>query len=87
MDKEIEAPDPSQMRIQYDIGHLDEAKMEKHPLDEFRKWFKEACECKHITEPNAFILCTATKDGLPSGRPLLLKAILISYSIETLALR
>jgi Pyridoxamine-phosphate oxidase len=75
---EEEAPDPAQMRVQYNTEHLDETKMEKDPLNEFKHWFKTACECKEISEPNAFILCTASKDGLPSGRPVLLKVPVVT---------
>ena len=72
-----EIPDPSQMRVSYNIGHIYEKDMSKDPLEEFKHWFKLASECKSITEPNTLILCTATKSGLPSGRPLLMKVLSI----------
>jgi pyridoxamine 5'-phosphate oxidase len=68
-------PDPSQMRVNYNLGHIFEKDMSKDPLDEFKHWFKLASECKSITEPNTMILCTSSKSGLPSGRPLLVKVI------------
>ncbi|CAF1204162.1 unnamed protein product [Rotaria sp. Silwood1] len=41
------------------------------PMGQFKKWFEEAVE--YIDEPNAFCLSTATKDGKPSNRFLLMK--------------
>jgi pyridoxine/pyridoxamine 5'-phosphate oxidase len=36
---------------------------------------KDAIKCDQIEEANAMILATATKDGYPSNRPVLLKVI------------
>ncbi|CAF3335902.1 unnamed protein product [Rotaria sp. Silwood2] len=41
------------------------------PMGQFKKWFEEAVE--YIDEPNSFCLATATKDGKPSSRFLLMK--------------
>jgi hypothetical protein len=73
---ESDIPDPSKMRISYEHEHLDEKKMEKDPLDEFKHWFKFATDSKQVLEPNAMILSTSSKKGLPSARPVLLKVIL-----------
>ncbi|WP_028585041.1 pyridoxamine 5'-phosphate oxidase [Desulfogranum mediterraneum] len=46
--------------------------LDHDPFKQFAVWFKEACERK-ITEPNAMSLATATPDGQPSQRTVLLK--------------
>jgi pyridoxamine 5'-phosphate oxidase len=43
------------------------------PFDQFRLWMEEA-ERAEINDPNAMIVATATPDGLPSARTVLLKA-------------
>ncbi|XP_014604534.1 PREDICTED: pyridoxine-5'-phosphate oxidase-like [Polistes canadensis] len=43
------------------------------PIEQFRAWFTEACHTPYIAEPNAAFLGTATKDGFPSVRAVLLK--------------
>ena len=44
----------------------------QNPINLFEKWFDEAKNTK-IEEPNAFNLATATNDGKPSNRIVLLK--------------
>ncbi|CAF1460524.1 unnamed protein product [Rotaria sordida] len=51
----------------FGIEHL----VSHEPMGQFKKWFEEAVE--YIDEPNAFCLATATKDGKPSNRFLLMK--------------
>jgi pyridoxamine 5'-phosphate oxidase len=46
--------------------------IEKNPIKLFDQWFKEA-EKSGIEEPNALNLATATKDGKPSNRMVLMK--------------
>lgn len=48
-------------------------KNEENPFQLFDKWFKEAKKNKNIPEPEAMNLATATKDGVPSNRMVLLK--------------
>lgn len=43
-----------------------------NPILQFEKWFKEAVESK-VNEPNAMTVATATADGKPSARILLLR--------------
>ena len=43
-------------------------------LSQFEKWFQEA-EAAKLTEPNAMTLCTATREGRPAGRTVLLKGL------------
>ncbi|TMS21863.1 Pyridoxine-5'-phosphate oxidase [Larimichthys crocea] len=43
------------------------------PIKQFGNWFDEAAKCPKISEPNAMCIATATKDGRPSARMVLLK--------------
>ena len=43
-----------------------------NPFELFEKWFEEAKK-KEINDPNALALGTASKDGIPSVRMVLLK--------------
>lgn len=45
----------------------------KEPFNQFKIWFDEVCNNPKIIEPNAMCLATATKDGVPSARFVLLK--------------
>lgn len=45
------------------------------PLALFNAWFADAKACSAIAEPTAMTLATATKDGLPSARIVLLKDV------------
>ena len=45
------------------------------PVAQFRQWFEEAQQSK-VPEPNALTLATATSDGRPSARVVLLKGLL-----------
>lgn len=65
------------MRISYrnphdtfDIQNL----ASKNPYKQFTAWFEEAKEHKQIEEPNAMCIATATPDGRPSNRIVLLKS-------------
>lgn len=51
---------------------LDERYINSNPVLQFEKWFKEAIDGK-VNEPNAMTVATATKDGKPSARILLLR--------------
>jgi len=65
--------DLSDQRVSYEQGTLEEKAVLRNPFEQFKKWYDEASAHKEIKEPNAMILCTATKDGFPSARPVLLK--------------
>ncbi|XP_041829914.1 pyridoxine-5'-phosphate oxidase [Melanotaenia boesemani] len=43
------------------------------PIKQFGNWFDEATNCPEIGEPNAMCIATATKEGRPSARMVLLK--------------
>jgi len=60
------------LRQEYSLAGLRESDLEKDPFRQFDKWFGEA-QAAQILEPNAMILATATHDGRPSERVVLLK--------------
>ena len=60
------------LRREYARASLDEANIGSDPIAEFHRWFLEAGEAK-VLEPNAMALATATRDGSPSVRVVLLK--------------
>lgn len=43
------------------------------PIKQFGSWFDQATKCPEVGEANAMCLATATKDGHPSARMVLLK--------------
>ncbi|CAG9761058.1 unnamed protein product [Ceutorhynchus assimilis] len=51
---------------------LEEEIIKKDPSDLFRKWYEEVKEDPRTEEPTAMYLSTCTKDGVPSGRLVLL---------------
>jgi pyridoxamine 5'-phosphate oxidase len=55
-------------------GVLLESQAEPDPLEQFRRWYAEA-EAAGIRAPHAMALATATPDGAPSVRMVLLKGI------------
>jgi pyridoxamine 5'-phosphate oxidase len=63
----------SDMRKEYVWGGLSEADVDVDPLRQFEKWFQQALAA-NLPEPNAMTLATATPDGQPSARVVLLKA-------------
>jgi len=62
------------MRREYDRAELSEAALAGTWSAQFTRWFDEAVESGLLVEPNAMVLATASLDGLPSGRTVLLKA-------------
>lgn len=60
------------LRKNYKLKSLDQKDVLENPFEQFSLWFEEAMESQ-LPEPNAMILATATKDGKPSLRTLLLK--------------
>lgn len=61
------------LRRSYTRGGIDESEVAVDPLAQFELWFSEARSAGLAIEPNAMTLATATKDGLPSARVVLLK--------------
>jgi pyridoxamine 5'-phosphate oxidase len=60
------------LREEYRGAGLDESDLDPNPVEQFRRWFDEALAA-NLHEPNAMTLATATPDGQPSARIVLLK--------------
>lgn len=56
----------------YEFPDLNENEVEANPFKQFENWFNQAETAVPIL-PNAMTLATATKDGVPSSRVVLLK--------------
>ena len=59
-------------RKEYDQGSLDEATVERDPIKQFAAWY-DAAVAAGLPEPEAMTLSTATPDGRPSARIVLLR--------------
>lgn len=64
--------DLSAMRASYGKDELRREDLKADPIEQFTDWFAQACSAK-ILEPNAMSLATASADGQPSLRTVLLK--------------
>src|SRR6185503_9029042 len=62
------------LRREYALASLDVADVDKDPLAQFQRWFGEAQRAE-IREPNAMTLATASAEGQPSARIVLLKSV------------
>lgn len=62
------------LRTDYRLASLAESDVDHNPVAQFGKWFAEA-ERAEVAEPNAMTLATATPDGVPSARIVLLKGL------------
>ena len=60
------------LRQNYTLGDLTETNVESNPIQQFALWFEQAVAADLI-EPNAMTLATATPDGKPTARIVLLK--------------
>jgi len=60
------------LRQDYSAATLSEKDINASPIKQFEKWFNEALGA-NVPEPNAMTLATATPDGRPSARIVLLK--------------
>ncbi|MBE9200287.1 MULTISPECIES: pyridoxamine 5'-phosphate oxidase [unclassified Nodularia (in: cyanobacteria)] len=67
MDKTV-----ADLRKDYTLEGLSETEINPNPLIQFKKWFEQALAAQ-LPEPNAMTLATATPDGQPSARMVLLK--------------
>jgi len=64
--------DASSLRKEYTSAGLDETDLDSDPIVQFHRWFEKVIDAD-LHEPNAMILATATEDGRPSARTVLLK--------------
>ena len=62
----------TKLRREYTDAGLNEQDLDANPFNQFEKWFQEAIDAK-IDLPDAMTLATATKDGMPSARVVLLR--------------
>lgn len=60
------------LRKEYTLHELRENDVEKNPFIQFEEWFDRALTTES-NEPTAMMLATATRDGKPSARMVLLK--------------
>ncbi|HYJ37959.1 MAG TPA: pyridoxamine 5'-phosphate oxidase [Chitinophagaceae bacterium] len=60
------------IRKEYKLKSLSEADAHPNAIDQFTRWWQEALK-SDIDEVNAMTLATASSDGLPSARIVLLK--------------
>ena len=60
------------LRLNYERDQLLESNIGSNPFIQFKFWFDLVLKA-NITEPNAMTIATATKDGIPSARMVLLK--------------
>ncbi|XRQ11255.1 pyridoxamine 5'-phosphate oxidase [Actinomadura welshii] len=65
-------PDPARLRRSYEGGELAEPSLPADPLALFAAWFADV-HTFGLAEPNAMVLATASGDGMPSARTVLLK--------------
>jgi pyridoxamine 5'-phosphate oxidase len=61
-------------RTDYGQGSLDESDLDSDPIRQFRLWFDVAVAAA-VREPDAMCLSTATPDGRPSARIVLLRGL------------
>ena len=66
--------DVSGLREEYGRGGLDLPDLADDPIEMFERWLRQAVEAG-VHEPNAMVLSTATPEGGPSSRMVLLKGV------------
>lgn len=62
------------LRQNYTPEPIDPGDLAADPFDQFQQWFDDA-NAAGVLEPNAFTLATASADGTPDARVVLLKGI------------
>jgi pyridoxamine 5'-phosphate oxidase len=66
--------DIAALRREYAAQVLLENEVAPNPMIQFEQWWQQAIE-SNIVEPNAMTLATASSDGVPSARIVLLKGL------------
>jgi len=64
----------AQLRRDYARAVLDESSVSRDPLAQLQRWLAEAAEAQ-VLEPSAMTLATASREGKPSARIVLLKGL------------
>ena len=62
------------LRENYGLAELNEQNCDANPIVQFERWIKDA-QSAQLKESNATVLATATRDGRPSARVVLLKEV------------
>lgn len=65
-------PSIADLRKDYSSETLLETSIASHPIQQFDKWWQQAIDSQ-VDEANAMTLATASSDGMPSARIVLLK--------------
>jgi pyridoxamine 5'-phosphate oxidase len=68
----VTEPSIADLRRSYARAQFDESDADADPIAQFHRWFAEALAAKAV-EPNAMTLATASPDGAPDARIVLLK--------------
>ena len=66
--------DIASLRRNYARSTLDESQVDPDPVRQFERWFADALAAD-VLEPNAMTLATASSDGVPAARIVLLKGV------------
>jgi pyridoxamine 5'-phosphate oxidase len=64
----------AELREEYTYAGLDEADLAPDPVEQFRRWFAEWRPVA-VGDPNAMVVATATPEGRPSVRTVLLRGL------------
>jgi pyridoxamine 5'-phosphate oxidase len=67
-------PDLTAIRTEYARAGLDERDLDPSPTRQIEKWLRDAIDAGH-PEPTAMTLATASPDGEPAARVVLLKGV------------
>jgi pyridoxamine 5'-phosphate oxidase len=70
----VDLSELAELRQEYTYAGLDEADAAPDPVEQFRRWFAAWHEVA-VGDPNAMVVTTATPDGRPSVRTVLLRAL------------
>jgi pyridoxamine 5'-phosphate oxidase len=65
--------DVAKLRKEYTLRGLHRNELNPDPFQQFKQWFDESVRIAGDREPNAMTLATASKQGAPSARVVLLK--------------
>jgi pyridoxamine 5'-phosphate oxidase len=70
----VDLSELAELRQEYTYAGLEEADLAPDPVEQFRRWFAAWHEVA-VGDPNAMVVSTATPDGRPSIRTVLLRAL------------
>src|ERR1700745_3128154 len=67
--------DVATLRKEYTMRGLHRSELDPNPFEQFKLWFDESVRTAGDREPNAMTLATASRQGMPSARIVLLKGV------------